>query len=336
MSLVSLGDLAQSFLLKRYSVAAKLDISQRATELTTGRVVDTAKHLSGDLVPIQALESSLGRLNSFQTVTKEAAVFLAALQGSLGSISNVAAGQSQTLLSAALAGTVQGVDAAASAAEQSFRTVISMLNTQVGGRSLFAGNQTQNAAVVDADTMLVQIEAAVATAGAVTPQDIEAAVGQWFSGPGGYAATGYLGGPQIGNLAIAPGEDVRLDVQATDPGLLSTLKALATGALLGRGALAGQPAARQDLAQRAGTALLVAQSDLTYLSARVGANEAQVEDANTRNLAESAALALTLNNLLSVDPYEAATKLQESQTQLEKIYVITARMSRLSFTEYMR
>ena len=42
MGLVSLGDMAQSFMLRRQNVALKSDLQRLSSELTTGRVVDTA------------------------------------------------------------------------------------------------------------------------------------------------------------------------------------------------------------------------------------------------------------------------------------------------------
>lgn len=335
MNLVSLGDMAQSFLLRRQSFAAKLDITRLSTELRTGRTADLGRHLSGDLVPISALDSSLSRLKGFSTVTKDAGVYLGAMQATLGSFTQLGGDLSRVLMTAASGQTALGVDAAGLKAEQSFQTAVSMLNTQVGGQTLFAGDRTQGAAIAGADAILLQIEAAITSSGAVSAQDVEVAVANWFAAPTGFGSAGYLGGPPRSALQIAPGESVSLDISAADPALIKNLQALATAALLGRGLFAGQPAVRQDLANRTGVALLEGQSDLTYLSARLGNKEAQVDDAATRNIAESTSLEMARNALVAIDPYETATLLQESQARLEKIFLITARMSKLSLTEYM-
>ena len=47
MPLVPLGDLAQSYLLRRQSTGVKADIQRLSTELTTGRVTDTAARVAG-------------------------------------------------------------------------------------------------------------------------------------------------------------------------------------------------------------------------------------------------------------------------------------------------
>ena len=71
-------------------------------------------------------------------------------------------------------------------------------------------------------------------------------------------------------------------------------------------------------------------------SARLGRAEAQIEIASARNSAESTALQIARTGMLAADPYETATKLQETQTQLEMIYSITARMTRLSLVDYLK
>ena len=40
--------------------------------------------------------------------------------------------------------------------------------------------------------------------------------------------------------------------------------------------------------------------------------------------------------MTEADPYRTATDLQAAQTRLETLYVLTARLSRLNLTEYLR
>ena len=64
--------------------------------------------------------------------------------------------------------------------------------------------------------------------------------------------------------------------------------------------------------------------------------EARVEDAAARLSARGTALEIARNDMSAADPYETATKLQNVQLQLETHYTLTARLSRLSLTEYLR
>ncbi len=334
MSSVSLGDLAKSFMLRRHNVSLKQDLQRLTTELTTGKVSDTAQHVSGDLMQLSGIDGSLARLKGFNAITNEAGVFASAMQTALGTIDGLSSELSSSLL-IATAGAADGrIDAVGAEARQKLETALSVLNTRFGDRSLFAGVQTSNSAVAGVETVLTALDTAVS--GAVSAADVETAVSAWFDDPAGYAATGYLGGGKLAPLAIGAGEATQLDITANDPAIRGNLKALATAAMLSRGVLAGQPEARKDLARRAGSALLENQTDRTYLAARLGVAEAQIGSAATRNANELASLQIARNDIVSADPYETASKLEETQTQLEKIYTITARLSRLSLVDYLR
>jgi flagellar hook-associated protein 3 FlgL len=209
---------------------------------------------------------------------------------------------------------------------------VAALNTRFSDRSVFSGVNSDAQALPDAAAILTALEAA--TAGAVTVTDVQTAIDTWFADPLGYAAAYGGGGPRT-PVQVAPGETADLSITAMDPALTETLKGLATVALLGRGVLAGQPAAQEALAQGAGAALLSAGNARTDLMARIGTVQAHVAQAETRNTTEGSALAILRVGIVGADPFDAATKLQDLQTRLEALYLITARVSRLSLAEYI-
>lgn len=267
-------------------------------------------------------------------MTSEAGLFGGAMQTALGTVDNLAGNLSNSLISISTGGTASLIDAAGKDAEQKLQTTLSVLNTRFGDRTLFAGQATTGAAIVDSDTLLSALTAAVS--GAVSAQDVETTVNTWFASPSGYDAIAYQGGDALASLAIAPGEEARIDVTAKDPALRDTIKGLALAALLNRGVLAGQSAGRQDLARRAGLSLLENKTDRTNVAARMGLVEAQIDAAATRNSNETSALQIARNGITEADPYETATRLDETQAQLEKIYALTARLSRLSLLDYLK
>ena len=135
-------------------------------------------------------------------------------------------------------------------------------------------------------------------------------------------------------MAIAPGETAGLDITATDPALRDTLKALVLGSLLADPGF-GTPATRASLAQKAGESLTGLATDRATLAGRLGSTQQRLDEAATRNSAEASALGIARNDLLSVDPYDTATRLQETETRLEMIYALTARLSRLSLLDHL-
>jgi flagellar hook-associated protein 3 FlgL len=111
---------------------------------------------------------------------------------------------------------------------------------------------------------------------------------------------------------------------------------MALGALLDRGALHGNTVERAALAGASGEALLAAKDRLVALRAGVGDAEARIDRARGRTAAERAAAEMARAAIVEADPFRAAAELQAVQGQLETLYAITARLSRLSLTEYLR
>ena len=145
-----------------------------------------------------------------------------------------------------------------------------------------------------------------------------------------------MGDGPLQPLAVAPGETADLGFTAADPGIRETLKGLAMAALLDRGVLGGNMPARADLARRAGESLLTSQTSRASMAARLGTVEGQIAAATARNGAEMSALQIALNGITDVDPYETASKLEATRQQIETLYALTARISRLSLVDFLR
>lgn len=336
MALVSLGDMAQSFLLRSHNARLKGDLLRQSQELSTGRVQDVGRRVGGDFSQLAGLERSLARIDAFSLATREATVLTEAMQSALGSISDQATSLAPDLMTAAQAGQPSHVDAIGAEARSRFETTLSRLNTRVGDRSLFAGTTTNAPAVADGATIMAALVTAIGAAGATTADDVAQAVSDWFDDPAGFETIGYLGSNQsLSPLTIGEGVRVSIGARADDQGLRGTLKALATAAVLDEGILPGDTAARAALASRAGEDLLSAQGDWSALQARLGVAQERIASAQTRNTAEQSALQMARNDLLSIDPFDTATELQTTQTQLETLYSITARLTRLSLTDYL-
>lgn len=334
MTLASLGDLAQSFTLRRQTVALRSDLQSLATELTTGKVSDAGRHLSGDFSPLAAIDASLSRLGAYRSATSEAALFTSSMQSALGTIDTMASDISITLLNVSNAGYPELVTGAGIDARHKFEAMVSALNNRVGDRTLFGGVGTGGPALASAETILTDVETAIT--GLTTAADIEAAISAWFDDSLGFRTTGYLGGGPLAPHPVAAGEVAHISVTADDPAIRDTLKAMAMGALLDRGVLPGDPAERAALARRAGERLLENQTARTEVAARLGSVEEQIEIASVRNSAERSVLEMARAGILAADPFETATALQAAQIQLETLYTVTARISRLSLADYLR
>ena len=68
----------------------------------------------------------------------------------------------------------------------------------------------------------------------------------------------------------------------------------------------------------------------------MAAVEGQVAAAQSRNGSESSALQIARSEMVAVDAYDAATRLTDAETRLQTLYAVTARLSSLSLTDYLR
>ncbi len=332
MSSVSVGDMAQNFTLSRSGSAMKTSIQRLSNELVFGVAEDTAAHLSGDVVPLAGIETSLAQLRGYKAVTTEAALFTDAMQKALGRITDMGADLGQSLLAGASPNSVVRTAALGSQALQTFEAAVSALNTRVGDRSVLSGDAITTAPLPGGADLLTTLQGLVS--GATNAAGVQTILEDWFAAPTGFA-TAYLGGNPMAGVAVAPGEVARLDITALDPAIADTLKSLALSALIDRGVLAGNPAEQADLLRRSGEGLMAAQTGLGALTARLGTTQAQIDDAAQRNTAETSALNIALSDLLSIDSYEVASRLEQTQTQLETLYTLTSRMSRLSLVNFL-
>ena len=334
MSMISLGDLAQSFMLRRQNADVKAELQRLSTELSTGNAADIGRQVAGDFSPLAGIDASLSRLQGYKSTTSEAALLTGAMQTALDAVEGMVSTLGPALLAASSGTTGAQVNAVAGEARQKLDTAVALYNTNLAGRSLFAGNATDSAAMVDVSTLLTTLETEIT--GATSAGDIALRVTNWFNAPTGFATAGYLGGPPLAQVSVAPGDNANLGFRATDPGIRDTLKGLAMAALLDRGALAGNAPERAALARRAGESLVGSAGVRADMAARIGTVEAQIAAASDRNGAETSALQIARNGITAVDPYETASKLEATRQQLETLYTLTARISRLSLVDFLR
>ncbi|MFM7336179.1 MAG: flagellin [Tabrizicola sp.] len=333
MMRISVGDASLTNILARQGADLRGQVQRASQEVASGKHADIGLALRGDYSRVLAVDASLSRLAAFKATATDAAFHTAAQQSAIRGLSQLASGISTQLMGARDVSTPAQINTLASDTRGRLGSAIGLLNTQASGRAIFAGQATDSVPLGTADDMLAALE--TAAVGATTAAQVSAAVTTWFADPLGYGAF-YQGGAALSGAPIAPGETADLSTTAMDPAIRDTLAGLATAALLDRGILAGNTEERARLAATAGQSLTRSEEDRITLSARIGTVEAQIESARTRNSAEETSLGILRSDIGSVDPYEAATRLETLRAQLESLYLVTARVSRLSLTEYIR
>ena len=335
MTMASIGDLARSFVLKQQNALLKRDLVTLTGEIASGRTQDVARHLGGDYAYLSDVERSLRVVQGYRVATTEAVHVTDAMQNVLEIVQDNTDAMTADLLAAAQGASPALRDTVAKSAAGRFASIVVAVNTSLAGRGLFGGVATDQPALAAAETMLHALRPTLA--GVATPADFMTAIDAWFAPGGGFDTVGYLGAAQdLAPFQVSSDTTITLDLRADDDRLRSVLAQAAAAALSTDPVTAlddaGMAAVQRNVAERA----LVAVDALTDLRADLGFAQARLEEATTRLAAEQTALGYARGALLSVDPYDSATRLEETEFRLESLYAVTARLSRLSLTEYLR
>jgi flagellar hook-associated protein 3 FlgL len=333
MSFVSIGDQSTAFITLRHNSRLKAEIQRLGQELASGRKARPGAETSGDTAYLSGVERSLSVLGGYRTATAEARLFASIAQDALGAVQAVATGFHAALAAAGTVATVPELAGATSEAEARFRTVVATLNVRAGDRAVFGGTATGTAPLADAETMLAALRTAAAAE--TTADGIETVVNDWFlASGGGFETTGYQGSTAgTVTFRIGDGEDTGIKFNAADPDLRGLMRSFALAAMASGLADASEQAL---LMRRAGEYMANGVDGLTGIRAAIGAEEARIEDASARHSASETALGLARAAFSAIDPYEVATAFEQANTQLETLYGVTVRMSRLTLAEFLR
>ena len=336
MPFSSIGDMRQHFLTSRTNSSLTNELNTLVQELTNGEKSDLTQHLGAGQTQLSGIDRHLDMLSSFARSNVSTGQMLSAMQSALENAETQRGTVSSALLTIDESSSSAQVQEAGSIARSGFDTVVQSLNIRFGDRAMFGGNDLNQAPLVDADTMLADIETAVT--GLTSASDITAAIDDWFDQAGGGFETLAYQGDNTGfmNRPTNANSSIEIDVRADDQSFRDMFKAFAKSTIAGDQTNTLDDSTRQEMQMQAGVDLLSVASPLSGLRGRVGFAESQIEEASVRVAAQQTSYSIARNDLVSADPYETAIRLESVQLQLETHYTLTARLSRLSLTEYLR
>lgn len=336
MSWATLGTMALPFHLQRTGVQARIDLARHSHELTTGQVQSPARHLRGDIAALHSIESRLARLSGFQDAIGQSVTAFEAAQDALGVVARVnnALAEKLVLTAQSTAGP-SARTVAAQSARAALEETISALSVGVAGRTLFSGVGAERMPLASAETLLAALGAEVA--GVTSEAGLSAALHAFFEAPGTRFATEiYLGGAAARGGLLDDGLPAPALPTADDPAIRRQLMTMAMVVLIDTGALSLDPAEERAVQQRAMAGLLANGAAIAALQARLGDAQEALDQRRIRLSVERDRLELARSDMIGVDPYRAAMALEQSRVQLESIYAVTARVARLSLTEFLR
>ena len=334
MIINSYGDMAQHLFLRSRNADLKENVTTLSEEFATGKSSNLTERLGGDFTYLADLESNLNRLDSYMVTNGEVQLFATTVQGSLDKVQSQVQALRNDILTLSPAMDETNAEQFGSQAKQRMASAINLMNTSVGGRTIFSGTATDTKPLNDSSTLMSSILTEVS--GLTTSNDIIQAVKDWFDDPAGFDAVMYRGSSTaLQPVTVGEGEQVSLGIQADDPNLKHTLQSYVITALADEPGLGLTDDVKIDLVIAASGELTESEDKLIKVQADVGFIEGRLDAINARNEASKTSLSIVKNNLVSADPYETYTRLQEAQTQLEGLYTVTARSSQLSLLKYI-
>jgi len=334
MQINSLGDMARTYSMQSRNTALKQDLQRLTVEISTGQIADLRYVSDNNTFFLNDIGRSLKKLDGYALATREAGQFISSIQSTLGRIGDMNSSFQSTLMTASNKAFGDTSSRILSEAKTTLGQVINAMNTSTGGRTVFAGISTDILPVAPQDDILSAVSAAMAGAGNV--DDMLAAAQAWFEDPAGYSAIGYRGATtSLAPVTLSDSDTVQFDFRGDDPALRDILRNLVVIALADDPALGFTQAQQSELFQKSLNAVLDSSTEMVNLQAQVGFSEARIEALTVRHSTERASLEMARNDLLSVDPYQSATELEQVQFQLQSLYAITSRMSQLSLVNYL-
>lgn len=302
------------------------------TEFVTGRIADLPKALGRGVGEAHLLRKAVDDIGLQREAIARAGLRASVTQRALADIGAGAAALNADLAAALGRSDEKTIAVAAVSARDALDAAFSRLNVRVEGRSLFAGDAADRNALSSADALIADI--AGLYAGAATPAQFAADLDVYFNDPaGGFQTSIYQGGAgALSSLEIAHGQTVSATARADEQGVKDLLRGLAVIAVAG----AGAPSPDRNAALAGAGASLVAGADgVLDIRTRIGIEEQRVGAAQSRLDAEEPVLTEAYNAMTSRDPYEAASRLQGLEAQIDASYVLTSRLANLSLAKYL-
>lgn len=316
---------------------AAADLKSRAeqarTEMVTGRIADLKAELGGKVGDVHLLSKAISDVTARQDAATRALGRAQASQTALTLSEEGIVTMGADILSAVGQNHEPSINIAGTKAKLQLDAAISAFNTRYEGRSLFSGDAADLPALADAETLLTDIRAIFT--GAADNAQLQTDLDFYFNDPaGGFETTIYTGGTgDAARTEIADGELVDYSAKADEQAVRDLLRHLATVVVADE--QTGFVDRNEALSTAAG-GLIQASSDIIAVRARIGASEERIAAAQTRLETEETAYSLTYNEHTARDPYEAATRMQQIESQLEASYIVTSRISLLSLANYLR
>ena len=307
-----------------------------STEAVTGLKSDVTKATNGALGDGHLLRKAINDVEQIQGINALSQTRLSLMTGAIS-------GSRESIDDIHTRGTVileqnnaVGLDIIASEAEASLESIMSAFSVSHGNRYLFSGDRTQTPPFADTQQLLDDVRAIMTTA--ATPAEIETALDQYFNDPaGGFQTTIYQGtDTPPPPLPYADGKSAPITLTGQSSDIKDALRGLAVLATAQdfNSDITSTPF--RDVFTQGLTSVSNANQAFITLEGQMGIYASQINQSNERLSDEAQILSTAFQDMFGRDQFEAAGELKALEAQLQASYTITARLSDLTLTNFIR
>ena len=335
--------------LRSHTLRAQSELAVAQKEAVTGRVADVGHHLGARTAMAVNLDGEMSRLAQLTATNGVLEARMSVMQSAMSSL-NGATDQLISQLTAEMGGALDR-QTTGNIGQSLLETMAEVLNTNIGGEYVFSGVNTDALAFVepgstdgaaaaqavrDAFTAHFGFTVNDVAAQSITGAQIEAFIDGPFAdlfNDANWAALWSDASDRGMRARISPRELVENPVTAHAQGFRDLAAASVLVSEIGAGNLGEE--AMDALAEKG---LKLAATGIDRMSddqSNLGVVEARVKQANDRMVLQKDLLARESQALTGVDPYAAATRLNELMVGLEASYTVTARLQALSLMNYI-
>ena len=320
-------------------------LAQAQAESSSGRHYDMGLALGSRTGADIALRLHLSSLDQASAGASQADLKADTTQEALSSLSSLADRFRSTLTGARSA--EDGRRLGTAFAQTSIGTMHDALSVTQDGQYLFAGLATDTPPLKDYQDGPRQavVDAFQATFGFL-PDDpaatnltvtqvndfVQGSLGPLFSGVG-WTSTWSSASDETARFRLPTGASADLATTANAPFAQKLAQAFSMIDVLGSSKING--AAYSAVVDSSLSLVSVAQLAIGDEQARIGIGQAQLKEAQSSIQQQKTSLTAAISAFESVDPYEAATRVNLLMTQLEGSYSLTGRISKMSLLSYI-
>lgn len=338
--------LAMSVLMRTSTLSTRARLETAQLELSSGRHADMGLALGDKTASTITWRNTLAELESLADRTRLAKVKAETTQSVFDSIIALADSFMSTLMGART--TDQGPALARTAAAGMLSSVTDLLNTSYDGQYLFGGlngttapmRQYQGSdgkAAIDAAFLAAfGFEQDDPLVSSITPGQIEAFIAgplQDLFEPGAWSTLWTPATAERPTVRLGSELTVSASASANSSAIAAVTKALVMVMELAQDGLG--EAAYQKVVDASLSLMAEAKAQIGLEQARAGQAQSEMARALERFERREASLSKSVGLLESVDPYEAASRVDMLMNQLEMSYTITGRLQQLNLMNYI-